>query len=575
MGSPQFMTVCFAIALILGTFLVIAVRERRAKKRLIARLRAEFGRETPRARDAETFESISHYALEHSGDGFYIDDITWNDLGMDDLFRRIAVVQSSPGEDVLYAMLRLPERREDVLLERERLIRYFSENEEERVRLQYILARVGRLRRMSHYDYICALDDVKPLNTALYAGLMVLGILNIALFFIKPVVAVALFVILMTVNSSIRLRNNEIAVWAKSFNAVLSLISAADEVRKLEIPAIAVICDGLKEATEAFSHFRRGAFLVATAGQMGTGLGDTVLEYLKMFFHIDKLKFNQMLHAYRGHRKEADDLVRLLGTIDALIAAASLRISLPYYTVPQFAMDGEEDGGRAVLSAEELYHPLIAEPVANSFTMTGGNLITGSNASGKSTFLKSCAIAAILAQSIHTVPAKRYRASLFKIMSSMALTDNLAAKESYFVVELKSIRRILAESKKGEMLFCLVDEVLRGTNTVERIAASARILKELAESPCTLALAATHDIELTRILQGIYVNRHFEETVTEEDVTFDYTLKDGPAMTRNAIRLLKVMAFDPPIVRDAGEMAAHFDRTGTWYELKGNAGFEG
>lgn len=110
----------------------------------------------------------------------------------------------------------------------------------------------------------------------------------------------------------------------------------------------------------------------------------------------------------------------------------------------------------------------------------------------------------------------------------MALRDDLSEGDSYFIVEIKSMKRILDESRKNLPMLCIIDEVLRGTNTIERIAASSRILGALVKDH-VLAFAATHDIELTYILDGIYTNYHFEEEVREHEVVFNYLLQEGRA----------------------------------------------
>ena len=150
-----------------------------------------------------------------------------------------------------------------------------------------------------------------------------------------------------------------------------------------------------------------------------------------------------------------------------------------------------------------------------------------------------------------------------KVMTSMALRDDLEGGESYYIVEIKSLQRILRECEKQEPVLCIVDEVLRGTNTIERIAASSRILRSLA-APNVLPLAATHDIELSYILEDCYDNYHFEEEIRDNDVIFNYQLKEGRATTRNAIRLLELIGYDPKIVRDAREAARRFEETGVW-----------
>ena len=145
----------------------------------------------------------------------------------------------------------------------------------------------------------------------------------------------------------------------------------------------------------------------------------------------------------------------------------------------------------------------------------------------------------------------------------MALKDNLEGHDSYYIVEIKSLKRILdsIDDKKKPVL-CFVDEVLRGTNTVERIAASSQILKSM-NGKNVICFAATHDIELTRILKDCYDNYHFQEDFCE-DVVFNYKLMNGPATSRNAIKLLKGIGYDDCITKAADDMANRFLQTGDW-----------
>ena len=144
------------------------------------------------------------------------------------------------------------------------------------------------------------------------------------------------------------------------------------------------------------------------------------------------------------------------------------------------------------------------------------------------------------------------------------MRDDLAGGDSYYIVEIKSLKRILNQiGENGNPVLCFVDEVLRGTNTVERIAASTQILKSLARSS-VLCFAATHDIELTHLLERYYNNYHFEEEIIDNDVVFHYRLLKGRAATRNAIKLLGVMGYDDTIIREAEEMAENFLEKGSW-----------
>lgn len=235
------------------------------------------------------------------------------------------------------------------------------------------------------------------------------------------------------------------------------------------------------------------------------------------------------------------------------------RTCLGAYCLPEAASQKYE--------AKQLYHPLLSDPVKNDVDIKRSVLITGSNASGKSTFLKTVAVNAILAQSIHTVCADSYKADCFRVFSSITLKDNIFEGDSYYMTEIKSIKRILDASKEeGAPVLAFVDEVLRGTNTPERIAASGIILQKLAHNT-GFCFAATHDLELTEILKHYYDNVHFEETIKEGDIVFPYRLQEGPATTRNAIALLKIMGYDNTITQKAQNQAEHFEITRKWEVL--------
>ena len=149
-------------------------------------------------------------------------------------------------------------------------------------------------------------------------------------------------------------------------------------------------------------------------------------------------------------------------------------------------------------------------------------------------------------------------------MSSMALTDNLDSGESYYIVEIKSLKRIVDTAKNsGAKVLCFIDEVLRGTNTVERISASTEILKNLSESGA-MCFAATHDIELTDLLEKQYSNYHFTEEVKDGNVIFSYVLHEGKATSRNAIKLLEIIGYDKSIIEKAENRANNFIKSGIW-----------
>ena len=133
----------------------------------------------------------------------------------------------------------------------------------------------------------------------------------------------------------------------------------------------------------------------------GVDLGfAAIMSYLNNFFMLDFIQFYSVLKDLQGRQRDIDSLLENIGILDSAMAVASFREYLPIWCRPEFT-----PGPAVSLKADNLYHPLISSPVANSIAAEGGVLLTGSNASGKSTFLKTVAINAILAQSIDTCMA--------------------------------------------------------------------------------------------------------------------------------------------------------------------------
>ena len=575
-SNPALVTAAVLLILIVGSAALILRENRVQREKTLKRLKKSFGKPGNRQLSAEKLASIGAYArsrevlpdgeagektrtkapLPPSG----IDDITWHDLAMDDVFCRIGGTVSDPGDAVLYDWLRHPLLSRAELTARAKTIGLFGEKDSLRIKVQGALSGAGRLKKLSYYEAISALKDAKPVGAVKYAllGLLTLG--SIVLFFFQPLIALFLFLALAVVNLAVYISmRDKTGPYVTAFGCVLRLIACGRELLKGGIDELPEEKAELAGLLEKLSAFRHGAAFVVAGAQVNTGLGNAVLQYVNMFFHLDLISFDRMLSAARGEEDTVSGLLALLGGLDAACAAAGFRASLPVWTEGEFS-----ESNVAAIRAEGLSHPLLEHPVPNNISTNAGNLLTGSNASGKSTFLKSLALAVILAQSLATVPANACRAPFFRVLTSMALSDNLKGGESYFIVEIRSLKRILDASNDGDTpVLGIVDEVLRGTNTIERIAASAEILRTLAK-PGVLTFAATHDIELSYILEDCYKNYHFEEAFDGNDVTFDYKLREGRAMSRNAIRLLSAAGYDESITARAQAMAQNFETTGAW-----------
>ncbi len=544
-------------------FIRCVIEERGKKKNFRENLYRDYGKEPqkkyPEGRLATLAGRYSKTNRMTEEQVHRIDDITWSDLEMDRVFARMDYTFSASGEEALYRMLRFPCIEETPLLERERLIRYFMEHEDDRVALQILFARIGRTGKYSIYEYMEYLDHLKERkNTRHYLVLAAMALSIIVCFFDVGIGLTALAGLLCYNLVTYFKEKNDIDPYITTFSYVLRVLRMEREFSKCNISAIQSYVDDMDKRRKKFGKFTRFSGLLTDQGSMSGNPLDIFVDYMRMGLHLNLIKFNTMLTECKKYKDDIISIMETMGFIESMISVGEYRASLTLYCEPEF---GQKE---KMMQAEEIAHPLLAEPVQNSYALDKCMLLTGSNASGKSTFLKTVAVAQIMAQSVHTVCAKTYRTACYRIFTSMALRDDMASSESYFIVEIKALKRIIdAAGQEGKPVLCFVDEVLRGTNTVERIAAASQILEQMAESG-VFCFAATHDIELTRLLEKEYENYHFEETIEENDVKFNYILKEGRATSRNAIKLLAVLGYDEAIVSRAEHRANDFLSTGEW-----------
>ena len=190
----------------------------------------------------------------------------------------------------------------------------------------------------------------------------------------------------------------------------------------------------------------------------------------------------------------------------------------------------------------------------NDLDLEKSIILTGSNASGKSTYLRTVGINTIFALAFGIFFGEEFEIKPMKITSAIDISDSIMKNLSYFMAESKAIGDMIEnESEK----IILLDEIFRGTNTIDRIASATATLKYLAKN--NHVIAATHDIELTILLKDSFVNKHFEEKIEEGDIKFDYLLKDGPARSRNAIAILDSLNYPRDIIREAKNLSREME----------------
>ncbi|MBO4336964.1 MAG: hypothetical protein J5842_02715 [Lachnospiraceae bacterium] len=563
--------ILFAVFFIIFViYMIRCIIEDGRKKRLFERtLRTEYGKRKEKNYPDGRLASIQKTCLADEDREGFIDDITARDLEIDRLFVRIDRTFSSAGEESLYRMLRAPLLSAAKIDDRRSVISWIDSHEEERIGLQLLYAGIGKTGKHSVQDYLGPLLEMEDRSNAGHFAVLLLMAASMILAFFNTGIGLICFLVLFIYNLLTYFREKKtIDPYITTFGYVLRLLAAAGSIsEKLEGAGdgrggelLSGMGKRIGDDKKVFAGFERFSFLVTAENAMSSSPMDLVMEYLRMGFHLNLIKFNSMLGIMKEHSKELTEMTETAGYIEACISVAEFVKSLQTSCEPVLSEEQKGPG----LKTEGLFHPLVRDCVPNDVDISECMLLTGSNASGKSTFIRTVAVSQLLSQTIGYACAKSFESGIFRIYTSMALRDDPEGGRSYFIVETESLKRIVdAASDGGCNVMCFIDEVLRGTNTAERIAASSCILESLSDMG-VFCFAATHDLELCSLLLGVYADYHFEETVMDDDISFDYLLRKGGANGRNAIKLLSMMGYPDEVVKRSEERCALFLSEGRW-----------
>ena len=231
-----------------------------------------------------------------------------------------------------------------------------------------------------------------------------------------------------------------------------------------------------------------------------------------------------------------------VGQIEKLSSLAILSFEHPSWPFPEIM------NSRIALHGENIRHPLIPDEssTGNNFSLNAQKstaIITGSNMSGKSTFLRTIGVNLVLAYAGAPVCADSMSCGILNIYTSMRTKDSLKGNVSTFFSELLRIKQILSFVNSGRNVLFLIDEIFSGTNSTDRITGATAVLKSL-QSDNSLGLISTHDLELCELekeTENKFVNYHFREYYENNSVRFDYKIYPGPSKTRNAVYLMKMV----------------------------------
>ena len=479
-----------------------------------------------------------------------VDGQTWHDLDMHRVFDLLNHTQSSIGAEALYQKMRLLNFQPDASLQE--LEDFFEHHPDLRLKVQVVMNQLGKKNHnMARSIVANPGKQDSSIYLSLYIFLACLPVLSLFFLPFFKIQALSVLIASVTFNiifSSIRNWSNKMRLDQVSY--LVRIFASAEKLSRLALPKQ----EALKQAVQPFKKTK----VISSILQSPTGSSEMeiILIYLNFLFLIPQIAQIYIYQQVRAHQKEAQETINLLGELEVAISLLRHKRDGKLVCHPCF----KQDGG---IKGKGIYHPLLADPVANDVSFEKNMVISGDNASGKSTYLKMVAINCILAQGLGFAYGESLELSYGHVMTSMDVSDDIEVGDSYFITESKTILRMIESLEKSGFHYFFIDELFKGTNTIERIGSGLGIVRWLSRHDC-LYMISSHDIELVAASGAVNDNYHFNSRYVDGKIVFDYQIKQGAAVTKNAVNTLKSLHFPSEITQTSQELIGQYKKTGKW-----------
>ncbi|MDV4151453.1 DNA mismatch repair protein MutS [Clostridium sp. AL.422] len=304
------------------------------------------------------------------------------------------------------------------------------------------------------------------------------------------------------------------------------------------------LLNGLKKklVNENKSALKEIKALKSLVDWLGDSSGNAYYLILNVTILSDTFILRNLEDWRRSNGSNLKEWLEVMGEFEALSSIANLAFDFDTWSFPEISEDDSVEG-------VSVAHPMLGEKaVSNSFNLNSKNgrsikvaLITGSNMSGKSTFLRTVGLNLLLSYIGAPVCAKKFKCSIFSLYTCMRTKDNLEESISSFYAEILRIKILIEAAKKGEKVFFLLDEIFKGTNSRDRHEGAKVLINQLVNNG-SMGLVSTHDLELCDLedTRKWLTNYNFQEYYEDNKIKFDYKLREGKSKTQNAVHLMKL-----------------------------------
>lgn len=496
------------------------------------------------------FEAIKSY-FEHGGNlDKALSDRTCNDLDFEEFFMFADRTTSNVGQQFLYNQLKRPHFTNPDFSDQESLICELQSDPNRRKHIEFAL---NKLTAYESY-YIADLFQKEQLTPPKWY--VIIPLLSFLSFLTLSLAIISLKWLMVW--GIIALANFGVHYWNKS--NLYQYIGVIPQLLKLNNAAKTILKGQpfnpkqvpLKGAISFLDGIRsRMAFFKLEAkfeGELMVFLW-SLLELIKMLFLIEPLLLFGVLKNLRNNTDQIRIIFDIVGSTDAALSVLRLRKSLEVFCLPEITKQ------ETTIKGEGFYHPLVVNCKPNSINITNRSvLITGSNMSGKTTFIRSIGLNIIAALTINTCFAKSFTIPGTRVSSAIRINDNLINDKSYYLDEVITIGEMIKQANSAQFNLFLLDELFKGTNTIERVAAGKAVLSQLNRGN-SIVIVSTHDVELAAMLADEYDLYYFSEHIDKGQISFDYELKPGVLKKGNAIALLKLYGYPATIIAEADKIS--------------------
>jgi DNA mismatch repair ATPase MutS len=540
-----------ASSILLGTFFFLVKKFIETEKQLLFFQRlVQINQDEIKAlnRDLSPFDRGTEFSDPHHDYSYDLDL-----YGNGSLFQFLNRTVTNRGKNKLASLLKQSQRTEEEVIYRQQAIQELSgklnwrqhylakgKETEDQKNILRIDDSIGQLIQLKSVQTIKYLLKILPLLTILLIGLNCIGIFPNSFYLIA---IFSQWVIFILYGKTISRFHKKYENQAKRLSRYASMLLQIEK-NSFKSSYLVLLKEKLnskgKKASTITSELQKilNEFDYRQNILVGFVLNSVLLWDLRCLYKLYRWQQN-----YEGDLPQWFDVI---AETDALVSLANCNFNHPEWTTPEITNSGFQ------FIATEMGHPLIdpSKCVRNSFQISDNQqiaIITGANMAGKSTFLRTVGVNLILAGNGCKVCAKRFEFSPIRIFTNMRTSDNLMNDESYFYAELLRLQTLLTQLRKGENLFVIIDEMLKGTNSTDKLNGSKELINQLI-SLKTHGIVATHDLGLTELVRKYpdsIKNQCFEVLLQADELKFDYKLSEGVTRTMNATFLMKKMGIIP------------------------------